>query len=141
MSNPKQYHAVWDRDPFNHHEAVCIRTPQGKEIAFIWFSREPDAEAAAHAMANAMRICDALNAYTPASATKPSARRSRKYYATLDRNGTEDEITITSPAGEELAYIWFWDDPESTYVPQAMVDAMLMVNALNAYKPKAARKR
>ena len=32
------------------------------------------------------------------------------YYATQDRNGTEDEITIHAPDGRPLAVIQYWEE-------------------------------
>jgi hypothetical protein len=140
MSKTTNYHAVWDRGPYGMDEAVSIRSPRGKELAFIWFSHEPDADDAAKAMANATLIADALNAYKSKRGAKPAASKARKYYATLGRNGTEDEITIVSPSGESLAYIWFWDEPDTRDADKARLDAMLILNALNACWPKRARK-
>ena len=54
------------------------------------------------------------------------------YYLTSDCNGTEDEITIRSPKGEEMAFIQFWDSGENK-AARAHADAALIVAALNAY--------
>ena len=61
----------------------------------------------------------------------------KRYYATLDRNGTEDEITIRTPDGREMAFMQFWEyfNGERTEgAKQAEADAELIVKALNAYK-------
>jgi hypothetical protein len=58
----------------------------------------------------------------------------KKYYATLDRNGTEDEISIRTPEGRELAFIWFWDDADCPHAAAKKVDAEFIVAALNAYR-------
>jgi hypothetical protein len=60
------------------------------------------------------------------------------YYATLDRNGTEDEITIFTPDGRRMLCVAFWDEPDIASAAQLKDDALLIVNALNAYR---ARKR
>jgi hypothetical protein len=140
MSKSTNYHAVWTPGPYGMDDAVSIRSPRGKELAFIWFSHEPDADDAAKAMANATLIADALNAFKSKRGAKPAARRAGRYYATLGRNGTEDEITIVSPSGESLAYIWFWDEPDTRDASQAKRDARLILNALDAYRPRRARK-
>jgi hypothetical protein len=63
------------------------------------------------------------------------AKPKRKpYYATMDRNGTEDEIAIRTPDGRVMAYMQFWDEPD---IPEAKThkdDATLIVKALNAYR-------
>jgi hypothetical protein len=140
MSKTTNYHAVWGPGPFGMAGAVSIRSPRGRELAFIWFSREPDADEAAGAMANATLIADALNACRSRRGQKPSASRAGTYLATLGRNGTEDEITIVSPSGESLAYIWFWDEPDTRDASQAKRDARLILNALNACRPRRSRK-
>jgi hypothetical protein len=139
MSKTTNYHALWCRGPYGMDHAISIRSPRGKELAFIWFCREPDAHDAARAMANASLIANALNAYKSKRGTEPAASKAAKYYATLDRNGTEDEITIVSPSGESLAYIWFWDEPDTRDANKAKADGMLILNALNAYRLKRAR--
>ena len=64
------------------------------------------------------------------------------YYATLDRNGTEDEITIWSPHSRSLAFIWFWDDEEAdSAAAHAKAGARLIVDALNAYDPTGEKSR
>jgi hypothetical protein len=63
-----------------------------------------------------------------------------KYYATLDRNGTEDEITIFTPDGRRMLCVAFWDEPDIASAGQLKADAVLIVNALNAYRPKVAKK-
>jgi hypothetical protein len=59
------------------------------------------------------------------------------YYATLDRNGTEDEITIHAPDGRRMLCVAFWDEDDIPDADQLKADAMLIVKALNAYKPVA----
>jgi hypothetical protein len=140
MSKSTNYHAVWGPHPYPMDDAVSIRSPRGKELAFIWFAHEPDADHAARAMANATLIADALNAFKSRRGTKPPASKARKYYAALGRNGTEDEITIVSPSGESLAYIWFWDEPDTRDARRAKADARLILDALNAYRPRRAGK-
>ena len=54
----------------------------------------------------------------------------KTYYATLDRNGTEDEYVIRTPNGRQLAFIWFWDEPKSDDAANAQADAKLIVDAL-----------
>ena len=140
MSKSTNYHAVWGPGPYGMDNAVIIQSPRGRELAFIWFSHEPDADDAARAMAHATLIANALNASRSKRGAKPAACRAGKYYATLDRNGTEDEITIVSPSGESLAYIWFWDEPDTRDARNAKATARRILNALNAYRPKRAGK-
>lgn len=74
--------------------------------------------------------------------------KSWKYHATLDRNGTEDEIIIYTPQGRAMLSVAFWDepyrhkkDPVRPEAEQKKADAMLIVDALNAYKPRRAKRR
>jgi hypothetical protein len=74
-------------------------------------------------------------------------KKSKKYYATFDRNGTEDEIIIHTPQGRPMLSVAFWDeqflepdDPEWVAIDQKKADAMLIVNALNAY-PRSSPKK
>lgn len=60
----------------------------------------------------------------------------KKYYLSLDRNGTEDEITIHAPNGRGIAFIWFWDDAECVEAAQKHRDAKLIVDALNAFRSR-----
>lgn len=60
----------------------------------------------------------------------------KRYYATVDRNGTEDEITIHAPDGNCMAFIWLWDEPDCPEAKRKKADATLIVNALNAYRRK-----
>ena len=65
-----------------------------------------------------------------------------RYYATLDRNGTEDEIVIHTPEGRPMLSVAFWDDegpdedgnpdPLKASADQIKADAALIVQALNA---------
>ena len=64
-----------------------------------------------------------------------------KYYAERYRNGTKDQIDIMSPQGKAIAYIQFWDEPDTDDAARAEANAMLIVNALNAYQPNVAKKR
>jgi hypothetical protein len=64
-----------------------------------------------------------------------------KYYATLDRNGTEDEITIITPEGRAMLCVGFWDaewddDPLKHNADQLKADALLIVDALNSYRKR-----
>jgi hypothetical protein len=70
-------------------------------------------------------------------------RKRTRSYATLDRNGTEDEIAFHAPDGRKLAFIWFWDeeyDQPGVGDKEAKMDAQLILNALNVYRPGAAVK-
>lgn len=58
-----------------------------------------------------------------------------RYYATLDRNGIEDELTIHGPDGRPMLSVGFWDDEDSPTASRLKADAELIVNALNAYQP------
>ena len=60
------------------------------------------------------------------------------YHATIDRNGTEDEITIHAPDGRAMAAIQFWDKGEEG-ATEAKADAELIVDALNAYAKRGAK--
>jgi hypothetical protein len=67
----------------------------------------------------------------------------KQYYATFDRNGTEDEIVLYTPEGRAMLSVAFWDepyrdkhDPNQLAIDQKKADAALILNALNAYKPK-----
>lgn len=70
---------------------------------------------------------------------KESKTTPKPYYAELGRNGTEDEITICSPHGKTLAFIWFWDDEDEDEpdpeAAAAKASARLIVDALNAFDP------
>jgi len=57
------------------------------------------------------------------------------YHATIDRNGTEDELTIHTPEGRPMLCVEFWDEPDSVTAQQLKKDALLIVKALNAYRP------
>jgi hypothetical protein len=140
MSKTTDYHALLCRGRYGMEHSVCIRSPRGKELAFIRVSHEPYADDAAGAIAKASLIVDALNAYKSKHGAKPDASKARKYYATRGRKGTEDEITIVSPSGESLAYIWFWDELDTRDADKAKSAARLILKALNAYRPKRARK-
>lgn len=72
------------------------------------------------------------------------------YYATLDRNGTEDEITIYTPDGRAMLCVGFWDAEWGNEEGMAIVehdaaqikaDAELIVKALNAYRPRKPKKQ
>jgi hypothetical protein len=69
----------------------------------------------------------------------------KRYHATLDRNGTEDEITIYTPEGRPMLCVGFWDayddeDLNKPDVDQLKADAVLIVEALNTFE-KARRWR
>lgn len=53
------------------------------------------------------------------------------YTATLDVDGTEDELTIRDPEGRPMATIQFWDSDEGSR-NRAHADARAIVAALNA---------
>ena len=55
-------------------------------------------------------------------------------YATLDRNGTEDEITIFTPEGRRMLCVSFWDEPDIASAAQLKADAEMNVTALNKRK-------
>ena len=40
------------------------------------------------------------------------------YHATIDRNGTEDEIAIRNPDGRCIAFIWLWEEPDNNEARQ-----------------------
>jgi hypothetical protein len=65
-------------------------------------------------------------------------KKRKEYYATLDRNGTEDEITIYTPDGRAMLCVGFWDenawDDGQENADQLKADAVLIVDALNAYR-------
>jgi hypothetical protein len=59
-----------------------------------------------------------------------------QYFATLDRNGTEDEITVCAPDGRPMLCVAFWDaeyddDPAKDNADRLKADAVLIVRALN----------
>jgi hypothetical protein len=56
------------------------------------------------------------------------------YHLTTCRNGTEDEFAIHAPDGRQMAFIWFWDEPDSDHAARALADAQLIVDALNAFR-------
>lgn len=56
------------------------------------------------------------------------------YYATLDQDGTEDEITIRTPEGRAMATILFWDEMETANASTARANAQIILDALNASK-------
>jgi hypothetical protein len=71
----------------------------------------------------------------------------KKYYATFDRNGTEDEIIIYTPEGRAMLSVAFWDepyrdadDPVRLESEQKKADAMLIINALNEFRRSSSKK-
>jgi hypothetical protein len=64
----------------------------------------------------------------------------KEYYATLDRNGTEDEITLYTPEGRRMLCVSFWDEADIPEAGQFKADAGLIVEALNAYHRPAVGK-
>lgn len=70
--------------------------------------------------------------------------KQKRYYTTQDRNGTEDEITIRTPDGKSMAFLWFWDEQDEAAKPQAdraKADAWLIVEALNDHQKRLARRK
>ena len=66
--------------------------------------------------------------------------RRGQYYARF----RPDEIIICTPDGRPIAYLQFCDDPDEECRPIAdkhKADAGLIVAALNAYRPKSAKKK
>jgi hypothetical protein len=63
----------------------------------------------------------------------------KPYYATLDRNGTEDEITLYNPDGRRMLCVAFWDEPDIVSSAVLKADALLIVDALNTYKERYPR--
>jgi len=67
--------------------------------------------------------------------------KTKLYYATQNRNGTEDEITIYTPEGRAMLCVSFWDknpwDDGQANAPQIKADAELIVNALNAFRSRS----
>ncbi len=66
-------------------------------------------------------------------------KKRKRYQAVQSRNGTEDEITIYTPAGRAMLCFGFWDaeydnDPAKLNADQLRADATLIVDALNAYR-------
>lgn len=63
---------------------------------------------------------------------------SKEYYWTLDRNSTEDEITIYTPDDRAMLCVAFWDknawDDGQENAPQLKSDAQLIVDARNGYR-------
>lgn len=57
----------------------------------------------------------------------------KRYYLTYGRNGTEDEITIHRPNGDEMAIIQYWDEPDTNDAERVEKTAQHIVDALNAY--------
>jgi hypothetical protein len=71
----------------------------------------------------------------------------KQYYGEFDRNGTEDEIIIYTPQGRPMLSVAFWDeqyrdanDPVRLEADQKKADAMLIINALNAYPRSSSKK-
>lgn len=64
----------------------------------------------------------------------------KQYYAEQLRDGTEDVITIYTPEGRPMLAVAFWDrdawDDGEERAPQLKADAALIVDALNAYRPR-----
>lgn len=57
----------------------------------------------------------------------------KRYYLTYGRSGTEDEITIRRPNGDEMAIIQYWDESDTNDAERAEKTAGHIVDALNAY--------
>ncbi len=71
----------------------------------------------------------------------------KPYYATQHLDGTEDIITIYTPEGRPMFQVDFWDesywepdDPSKPLADQIKADAALIVDALNAYRGKPAKR-
>ena len=61
----KAYHATIGPGPFGEGEAIDIRAPSGRNMAFIGLDPDCPRESRAQAKADAQLIADALNAYQP----------------------------------------------------------------------------
>ena len=61
----KAYHARPDSGPFGYGDAIDIRAPGGRSMAFVLLDPDDSPENRAHAKADARLIVDALNAYQP----------------------------------------------------------------------------
>jgi hypothetical protein len=68
----KAYHATLGRDPFDYEDAIDIRAPDGRGMAFSLVSEQPD-----QAKADVQLIVDALNGYHPelAQEKRPAPRQ------------------------------------------------------------------
>lgn len=55
------------------------------------------------------------------------------YHLEYRRNGTEDELIICRPNGDHMAFIQFWDEPDTNDGRRAELEARHIVDALNAY--------
>ncbi len=60
--------------------------------------------------------------------------KQKQYHAEYRRNGTEDEILICRPNGDAMAFIQYWDEPDTNDAEIAEKTAQHIVDALNAYK-------
>jgi hypothetical protein len=69
----KAFHAQPARGPFGDGDAIDIRAPGGRTMAFLWLDPDDSRKDRAQAKADAQRIVDALNAYQP-----PPPQRSRQ---------------------------------------------------------------
>lgn len=58
----------------------------------------------------------------------------KQFHTTYRRNGTEDEILICRPNGDALAFIQYWDEPDTNDAAIAEATARHIVEALNAYR-------
>ena len=57
----------------------------------------------------------------------------KPYHCEYRRNGTEDEILICRPNGEQMAVIQYWEETDTNDAERAEKTAKHVVDALNAY--------
>lgn len=55
------------------------------------------------------------------------------YHLEYRRNGTEDELIICRPNGDHMAFVQYWDEPDTNDAMRAEIEARHIVDALNAY--------
>jgi hypothetical protein len=144
MSNKPRYYASLDRN--GTEDEILIHAPDGRAMSFIWFWDDPDCPYAKRHKADGKLIVRALNAYRPGEDI-PVTRKRRYHFTTGHQSYWESQvavegekqIAICTPCGRHMALIWFLDEPGSAETAQAKADAELIVNALNAYRPRKPR--
>ena len=57
----------------------------------------------------------------------------RLYSYDKDRDGVFDVFTIRNPQGEEIAHLYYWDEPDTDEGHQAEMSAQLIVANLNRW--------